>query len=808
MKSKVPRGGVAVYKNIRSEFNINVICDELRDCVVVKVRDTDLVIAAPYITPSNSAYYDEIYFSNLEMIYEKFHSCDLIFTGDMNSRVGNIRYDDILLNHKDNPDTTVNANGKKLLELIDRWKSMILLNGLVYGDKAFDSNFTCYKGTRCSQNDLSFCNNIEIIEELNIMPKYVYSDHCPIALTCSVRMVPSLDIVYRCSRDLLRYDHLDVNRRLLPPIKLCKLNVRSTMDMLHEKAVELQNKLTVQYVDNDSLSNMIASMIYNVCKMNYKPRNVEDVVSDVPNFQNCDSRNLKAIAEANLYTYNVLRDNGSADESHIRYLENWIKFQNLANVAENRELNTKRNKTWKNSKGDSKKLWSLVDWKGKAVKTTEETVYEEETQRYFSNIFQSSKTERHPILDDNIMFEIENYNVVDPSIDSAPTMEELEFALKSFGNGVGPDGIPGEIIPILPKSVKDLILLLMVRVFFGEYPSDWCKQILHSIPKHGHTKQNPKLRGIAVAYFLCRVYDTILNERFLLWYKPNYEQAGFRSGQGCALQYFLLILLISYARENKNTLYACFLDFEKAFDFANRPSILQQLMEHGCGKYLTAALAKTLGKTTYHPKINSQRLGEGIDSMFGVTQGRKTSSNLFSFYLSDMSTAFDSGNDSDFMSPCIFAQLADDTSLYAELLTSLRDRVIRMLGYSVKKYQIPNMTKTYYCEFAESPSLEPLILDENRSIDSVNDVDGYVLLGFTFLPTNDIQKIIEKNILIPKCVMLQNITVGSRTTTQPQLKLSYVFLTIACSDRYCTVAKHGVILLVYMLNSARSRRKH
>ena len=338
--------------------------------------------------------------------------------------------------------------------------------------------------------------------------------------------------------------------------------------------------------------------------------------SEVGCMCNCDSRNLKAIAEANLYTFTMLTDADNVDDDvRFNYLEYWIKFQNLAREAENRELNIKINKTWKNSKGDSKKLWSLINWKGKAVKTTEETVYEEETQRYFSNIFQSTKIEHHPVLDNNMRTKIENYNVVNPSVDSTPTMDELEYALKNFGNGVGPDDIPGDIIPLLPRSVKNLILLLMIRVFFGEYPSEWIKQILHAIPKHGHTKQIPKLRGIAVAYFFCRVYDTIIDERFLSWYVPNYEQAGFRPEQGCCLQIFLLILLISYAAENGKQLFTCFLDFEKAFDFANRPMIIEHLMNHGCGKFLTMPIYKTLCTATYHPKISSQRLGDGIESL-------------------------------------------------------------------------------------------------------------------------------------------------------------------------------------------------
>ena len=101
-------------------------------------------------------------------------------------------------------------------------------------------------------------------------------------------------------------------------------------------------------------------------------------------------------------------------------------------------------------------------------------------------------------------------------------------------------------------------------------------------------------------------------------------------------------------------------------------------MKHGCGKIFTMAIYKILSTARYHPKINSQ--GKGIKSLTGVTQGKKTSANLFSFYLSDMATAFEGVDTTDLMSPCIFAQLADDTSLYAELLSSLKERIIRMLS--------------------------------------------------------------------------------------------------------------------------------
>ena len=65
------------------------------------------------------------------------------------------------------------------------------------------------------------------------------------------------------------------------------------------------------------------------------------------------------------------------------------------------------------------------------------------------------------------------------------------------------------------------------------------------------------------------------------------------------------------------------MDYEKAFDFVNRAKVVKTLMEKGCGKFLTRAIAKTLSKTTYYPKTDNNQLGEGISSDYGVTQGRK-----------------------------------------------------------------------------------------------------------------------------------------------------------------------------------------
>ena len=184
-------------------------------------------------------------------------------------------------------------------------------------------------------------------------------------------------------------------------------------------------------------------------------------------------------------------------------------------------------------------------------------------------------------------------------LDEIPHKDELTAAVKRIGKGCGLDGIPSDVIRLLPQSLLDIILMLLQNTFTGKYPTEWKKQILNALPKDGHTIKTPKLRGISIAPILARLYDCILDARFQKWYIPNREQAGFRPGQGCLFQIFILVLSIHHAKQNKLNLIIGFMDYEKAFDYANRAEIISKLIEKGCGKRFTEAVAKMYKSTSY-----------------------------------------------------------------------------------------------------------------------------------------------------------------------------------------------------------------
>ena len=165
--------------------------------------------------------------------------------------------------------------------------------------------------------------------------------------------------------------------------------------------------------------------------------------------------------------------------------------------------------------------------------------------------------------------------------------------------------------------------------------------------------------------YVCRVYDTIIDNRFKKWYTPNPEQSS-QSKQGCPLPLFTLNLLIDFADETNRGIFVGFLDFEKAYDYVNRAKLLLKLMKDGCGKKFVHAVANMYGESTYAPKLNESQLGNRITTNHGVTQGRKSSGNFFAYYIADMAESVRNVNTTDFLDPYNLLQLADDTTLLAE----------------------------------------------------------------------------------------------------------------------------------------------
>ena len=352
---------------------------------------------------------------------------------------------------------------------------------------------------------------------------------------------------------------------------------------------------------------------------------------------------------------------------------------------EGEEYDTQTNIKWSKYSTDTRKLWKMIDWKGEVREDSQNELSPHEIYSFFTKIFQAKKTEASPLLFD-IMHQLNDYHQTIPITDNSITIDEVNKACMNTRKGIGFNGLPPDILKIVPHSLKEILQTLVQNVFGRNYPTQWENQLLFPIRKKGHTISDPKLRGIAIGPILSRLYDDILNQRFCDWFKPNLEQAAYRKGQGCVFQIFSLLLVIEHAKNTKKEIFIGLLDFEKAFDYTNRATLITDLLRHGIGHRMAKAIASMYSKASYTPTVSNSSIGNPIWTDHGVTQGRKSSGSLFAFTVSKMPEVLRTSPTQDFMDPFCLVQLADDTSILAEIFESLTYKFSSIFNFSDSKY--------------------------------------------------------------------------------------------------------------------------
>ena len=745
-ESKRPRGGVAIYKRIHCPLQFVTILN-LPDCIVCEIIDTNILLIAIYIPPNNSPYYKDDYFENLKAIIQHYMQHKTIYImGDLNCRYGDMNTQH--LSYKPNPDPTINPNGQKLRNLLAETPNLTILNGLIHQNKTFDSKHTFSRGKSASQIDICITNNIDDTSNLKIQKKTAVSDHNPVTITISMERRCPLPILELCADGFLSYKHYDVNRKIPRTVKMenCNLvNLTKDLeslgnDLLLEFGHEIETK-----EEMECLNEKITKGIYECCARNRRTETISELINDgSENLQNCDSHNLQAIADANANYFELLTQ--TDDPRAQTYKEKWLHFQELAMLKRKEEILGNNSKQWMHLFNEKpKKMWELVDWKKKNTKEKKE-LSPDIISKFFKGIFQAKKIENDPKIDEAREL-VDQYNQTCEITDKDISDEEISKAAQKMKRGVGMDGISPNIMSIAPKPLLEIIKKLYNTIYGKWYPECWNEQLLLSFAKKDHSSSKPSLRGIGIGPVLSRMFDAVVNTRFGAWYKPNKEQAGFREEQGCLLQILALLMLIDLSKRLNKDLLIGVIDYEKAFDFTNRFLLCQDMMNKQFGKRFVKNYMNSYENTSYVVKASANERGDSIKTDQGLTQGKTTSSSYFSLFVSDMPDGLTSNNKTDFMDPLYLLQLADDTTITAELIQSFIQNMSTIAKYSLEKFLRIHLTKSKYFHLTNNiinKLTEDILLGNGITLKPI--IDDYIWLGFWLCDTNDISEIIRHHI--------------------------------------------------------------
>ena len=268
--------------------------------IVTEIQDTNFIMVVTYIPPNNTKYYSDIYFDNLRLVIDTFQtSKNILIVGDLNSRIKN-NFPNNGFQYQVNPDQAFNQNGRHLIKILNGYKKILVVNGIIVKNRRMDSKFSFYRGTSSSQIDLALCNNVDIIQSFIIHNKLPQSDHCPCSIKALLTYQPSLEIISECSSGFKSYHHFDISKRIKRRININRID----LNILSDNLSRLGDDIHSQYINTipsqmsiDNFSDDLTNGIYE-CFMKSKMCNV--TVTRQPTQRNCTSHNSKAIADAHI----------------------------------------------------------------------------------------------------------------------------------------------------------------------------------------------------------------------------------------------------------------------------------------------------------------------------------------------------------------------------------------------------------------------------------------------------------------------------------------------------------------------------
>ena len=334
-------------------------------------------------------------------------------------------------------------------------------------------------------------------------------------------------------------------------------------------------------------------------------------------------------------------------------------------------------------------------------------------------------------------------------LDFRITSQELDLAsyiLRPYKSS-GIDGVSNEMILCLFKTFPRIILQLFNTVLESGKPITWwCTSIIAPIHKKGSKADPDNYRGIALASCMSKFFAAVLNQRLLKYALEkgviSKNQLGFMPGNRCSDALIILYNLFNrYCLRDSKYIYACFVDFKKAFDTVPRHILFQKLLSHN----ITGKFYNTI-KNMYTQDFACVNTGENMTEKFRINQGVKQgcilSPLLFNIFVSDLTTALDNGESDPVKldSTVTLNSLiwADDLLLLSESERGLNNMLKNLDTYTKANLICVNLEKTNCMIFNKSGRLiRRKFMFGDKKVEMTRE---YKYLGFLMTPSFNIHR--------------------------------------------------------------------
>jgi hypothetical protein len=211
------------------------------------------------------------------------------------------------------------------------------------------------------------------------------------------------------------------------------------------------------------------------------------------------------------------------------------------------------------------------------------------------------------------------------------------------------DNISNELLKYGYTQLKPCLTKLFNAILSsGTYPKQWAEGYISTLFKSDNPCDPSNYRGLTITSCLGKLFNMILNNRLENVLKTHEiirrEQIGFCKKTRTSDHMFVLKTLIQKYTSANMKLYACFVDFRRAFDSVLHEALFYGLLSLGIGGNFYNTI-----HSMYSQSMSCVKIGHKHTDMFpsriGVRQGDILSPNLFKIFINDLPTEFDNNCD-------------------------------------------------------------------------------------------------------------------------------------------------------------------
>ncbi len=307
----------------------------------------------------------------------------------------------------------------------------------------------------------------------------------------------------------------------------------------------------------------------------------------------------------------------------------------------------------------------------------------------------------------------------------------------------GPDSILNEML----KNTNHKFQLAIIKLFnlvlsVGHFPEAWNRGLITPIFKSGDKSDPNNYRGICVSSNLGKLFCSIINTRLVHFLTEHdvlsKSQIGFLPNYRTTDHIFTLHTLIDkYINQNKTKIFACFVDFQKAFDSIWHEGLLSKLIESGIG-------GKTYNiiKTMYSNNQCAIKIGNKRTEFFtqgrGVRQGCPLSPTLFNIYINELAKVLEQSSAPGLTlhdSSIKFLLFADDLVLLSPTEEGLQQNLDILHKFCQTWALTINTNKTKILTFQKRPRLQGKRHSFTIGTTKIEHATNYTYLGLKISAT-------------------------------------------------------------------------